>query len=46
MGKERCPIAPPPNDEREKRQRAADPKREVLNDVIQNQEGAERQRES
>jgi len=46
IGKERCPIAPPPNDEREKRQCAADPKREVLNDVIQNQEGAERERES
>src|SRR6059058_1209813 len=34
MGKERCPIAPPPNDEREKRQCAADPKREVLNDAF------------
>jgi hypothetical protein len=46
IGKERCPIAPPPNDEREKRQRAADCKCEVLDDVIQNQEGAERERES
>lgn len=34
IGKERCPIPPPPNDEREKRQHAADSKREVLDDVI------------
>ena len=36
IGKESCPIPPAPNREREKRQRAADSKREILNDVIQN----------
>ena len=35
MGKESCPIAPTPNDECEKRQRAAEAKSEVLNNVIQ-----------
>src|SRR5947207_9591907 len=46
IGKECCEIPPPPNDEREKWQHAADCKCEVLDDVIQNQEGAERERES
>jgi len=36
IGKESCPIAPAPNGERKKRQRAADSKSEVLNGVIQN----------
>src|SRR6266487_981129 len=36
IGKESCPIAPTPNDECEKRQRAADSKSEVLNGAIQN----------
>jgi hypothetical protein len=35
IGKESCPIAPAPNREREKRQRAANSKSEVLNRVIQ-----------
>jgi hypothetical protein len=35
IGKERSPIAPTPNDERKKRQCAADSKSEVLNGVIQ-----------
>ena len=35
IGKESCPIAPTPNREREKRQRAADSKSEVLKGVIQ-----------
>jgi len=35
MGKESCPIAPTPHDECEKRQRAAEAKSEVLNNVIQ-----------
>ena len=38
IGKERCPIPPPPNDECEKRQRPADSKREVLNGGFQNEE--------
>jgi membrane protease YdiL (CAAX protease family) len=36
MGKECCPIPPPPNDEREERQRAANSKREVLDGAFQN----------
>ena len=36
IGKESCPIAPAPNRKREKRQRAADSKSEVLKGVIQN----------
>ncbi len=35
VGKESCPIAPTPNDEREKRQRTADSKSEILNGMIQ-----------
>ena len=35
IGKESCPIAPPPNRERKKRQRAADSKSEILNGLIQ-----------
>src|SRR6266480_4289953 len=35
IGKESCPIAPTPNRERKKRQRAADSKRDVLDSVIQ-----------
>jgi len=35
IGKESCPITPTPNREREKRQRAADSKSEVLNGGIQ-----------
>ena len=35
VGKERCPIAPTPNREREKRQRASDCKREVFKSGIQ-----------
>ena len=36
IGKESCPIAPAPNGEREKGQRAADSKSEIRNGVIQN----------
>ena len=35
IGKERCAIAPTPNDERKKRQCAADCESKVLNGVIQ-----------
>ena len=35
IGKESCPIAPTPNDQRKKRQRTADSKSEILNGVIQ-----------
>ncbi len=35
MAKKSCPIAPTPDDECEKRQRAAEAKSEVLNNVIQ-----------
>ena len=35
IGKESCPIAPTPNRERKKRQRAADCESEVLNGGIQ-----------
>jgi len=35
IGKKSCPIAPAPNDERKKRQRAADSKSEVLDGGIQ-----------
>jgi hypothetical protein len=41
IGKESCPIAPTPNREREKRQRAADSKREVLKCVIQKEKETE-----
>src|SRR5437868_13438628 len=36
MGKECCPIPPPPNGEREKRERAGDSKRQVLDGAFQN----------
>jgi hypothetical protein len=38
LGKERCPIAPAPNDEREKRQCAANSKSEVLYGRVQKSE--------
>jgi len=38
IGKEGCPIAPTPNDEREKRQRPANSKSKILNGVIQKYE--------
>ena len=38
IGKESCPIAPAPNRERNKRQRATDSKSEVLDGVIQKYE--------
>jgi len=45
MGKECCPIPPPPNDEREKRERAANSKRQVLDGAFQN-EKERRERDS
>src|SRR5438874_13052103 len=38
ISKEGCPIAPTPNDEREKRQRPANSKSKILNGVIQKYE--------
>src|SRR5438067_6339066 len=38
IGKEGCPIAPTPNDEGKKRQRPANSKSKILNDVIQKYE--------
>ena len=35
IGKESCPVAPTPNDQRKEGQRAADSKSEILNDLIQ-----------